>query len=266
MDTNQARLRCDTLPNQPNSTGLPDVRNILGVEVSVLSKSGALAYISQLITDFKHTKILFLNAHGANLAWRDEAYRHCLKKFLVLPDGLGVDLCSLLNYGEKFPDNLNGTDFIPHLLGQLEKGVSVALLGAHPGVAELAAKSLQSQFGKHRFTVISHGYYPPDQEKEILRRLSELKPDILLVAFGNPAQEKWINNNCGPENCRLVFGVGALFDFIAGRIPRAPNYVRRMRLEWLYRLWLEPKRMWVRYIIGIPTFMIRALKQKIMHR
>lgn len=246
-----------------NSTGLETVRNILGVDVSVLSTSAAVNQISKLIIESIHTKILFLNAYGANQAWQDEEFRHTLKQFVTLPDGLGVDLCSFINYGEKFPDNLNGTDFIPHLLGQLKSSCSVALLGAQPGVADLARDTFQTQFPNHQFRVISHGYFAPEMETTILAQLKSLKPDILLVALGNPVQEKWIINNCHSDNCTLVFGVGALFDFTAGRVPRAPSYIRRFRLEWLYRLWKEPRRLWMRYVVGNPAFIMRSIIQKL---
>lgn len=247
---------------QTKSPELPGMRNILGVNVSVLSTAAAVNQISKLILESIHTKILFLNADGANHAWRDANYRRDLNHFVTLPDGLGVDLCSFINYGKTFPDNLNGTDFIPHLLEQLETGYSVALLGGKPGVAEIAAKSFQTKFPKHQFSVISHGYFDSGAEKTILENLAIVKPDILLVAFGNPVQEKWIIENCDSENCTLVFGVGALFDFTAGRVPRAPSYIRRIRMEWLYRLWLEPKRLWARYVLGNPAFILRSIKQK----
>ena len=210
-----------------------------------------------------HTKFSFLNAHTANIAFVDPEYRNSLKKFEVLSDGLGVDICSLINYGKKFPDNLNGTDFIPSLLNHLEGSPSVALLGAAPGIANLAVQHLQTQFPKIKFSVIGHGYYEQSEKQQILTKLCEIKPDILLVAFGNPAQEKWIAENCNAENCTLAFGVGAFFDFAAGRVPRAPRLLRYLRLEWIYRLVLEPKRMWVRYVYGNPLFLVRSLKQKL---
>jgi len=240
----------------------PAHREILGVKVAVLTKNAALARIARLIVTETQTNLTFLNAHGANIAWKDDAFFDCLEKFEVLPDGVGVDLGSLINYGEKFPDNLNGTDFIPAMLEYLDGGVLVGLLGAEPGVAELAAERMRDKFPDHRFEVAGHGFFAKSEEAEIIDRLKEKKPDILLVALGNPKQEKWIVENCTADHCILAFGVGAYFDFVAGKVPRAPRIFRHLRLEWLFRLGLEPRRMWKRYVVGNPAFLIRSYMQK----
>ena len=85
--------------------------------------------------------------------------------------------------------------------------------------------------------------------------------DVVLVAMGNPDQELWLRNNFGATGCRLGFAVGALFDFIVGEAQRAPVWVRTARLEWIYRLAHEPRRLWRRYVLGNPIFMLRILGQ-----
>ena len=240
----------------------PDTRTILGVSVSVYSKQSALKRVAKAIASNHHLKIAFLNAHGANIAWVDNEYVHNLSNFDVLADGLGVDIGSLINYGSKFPDNLNGTDFIPALLEYLTPGTKVALLGAAPGIAEQAAKNLRLEFPKYHFYVVAHGYFSNKKEKQILIDLKALKPDILLVGLGNPNQEKWIAKNCTKDNCTVAFGIGAYLDFAADRVSRAPDIVRRIRIEWVFRLWLEPGRMWKRYMIGNPLFLLRSFMQK----
>ena len=240
----------------------PNARIILGVGVSVYSKQTALERIAKAIASSHHLKIAFLNAHGANIGWVDDGYVQDLLKFDVLADGIGVDMGSLINYGHKFPDNLNGTDFVPALFRHLNPGIKIALLGAAPGVAEAAAKNLQAEFPKHQFSVVAHGFFSDQEEKSVLADLKSSKPDILLVALGNPAQEKWIAKNCAEENCTVAIGVGAYLDFAAGRVPRAPEILRKLRIEWAYRLWLEPARMWKRYMVGNPLFMLRSVQQK----
>jgi exopolysaccharide biosynthesis WecB/TagA/CpsF family protein len=256
------RLKKREIGRREGAQGSSSLRNILGVNVLVFTRNAALSHISRLLATNTHTKFSFLNAHGANTAWVNEAFARDLTKFEVLADGIGVDMGSLINYGKKFPDNLNGTDFIPAMLDYLEGGVSVVLLGAEPGVADMAAERLQERFPDHAFSVASHGFFSRDEEVGILDWLAEKKPDILLAALGNPAQEKWIVENCSAKNCTLVFGVGAYFDFVAQRVPRAPVIFRRMRLEWLFRLGLEPQRMWRRYVVGNPAFLLRSLMQK----
>ena len=212
----------------------------------------------------EHEKFAFLNAHGANIAHSDQKYRQVLNQFTVFSDGIGVDVASKILYGNSFPANLNGTDFIPSLLSKLEAGTHVGLLGAQDGVAESAIVKLQSQFPELRFNFVHDGFFDAVEEQLILDKLTADKPDILLVAFGNPKQEKWIAETISSQHANAVFGVGALFDFIAERVPRAPQLLISLRMEWLYRLMLEPKRMWRRYILGNPLFVLRVLKQKLL--
>ncbi len=237
-------------------------RSILGVPVETLSREQAVQMVLENIKFGKHEKYAFLNAHGANIAHVDPEFHNVLNHFTVLSDGIGLDLASRILYGETFPANLNGTDFIPTLLSQLEDGAHVALLGAQNGVAERAISKLETRYDNLRFSFVHDGYFGAEQEHAILEKLSQNKPDVLLVAFGNPRQEKWIAEHITPEFANTVFGVGALFDFIAERVPRAPQFLISMRLEWLYRLALEPGRMWRRYILGNPAFLMRVLKQK----
>ena len=96
----------------------------------------------------------------------------------------------------------------------------------------------------------------------MLDRLAALDPDITLVAMGTPQQEIWIDSNIRQGHGRMVFGVGALFDFISGAVPRAPMAVRKMRLEWVWRLIQEPSRLWYRYIVGNPVFLYHVFRYK----
>ena len=120
--------------NTPHSDHDPvldtDVRDILGVKVRAISREKALEEINQLVRTKRHQKYAFLNAHGANIAYADVSYRTLLNDFRVLSDGVGVDLGSKILYGEKFPANLNGTDFIPRLFNFLKQPAHIALLGA----------------------------------------------------------------------------------------------------------------------------------------
>lgn len=240
-----------------------EVRDILGVDVRVWSKQRAFADIESTIAAGKHRKYAFLNAHGANIVSEDAEYRKTLKRFEVMADGIGVDIASKGLYGQKFPDNLNGTDFIPGLLEHLRTRVHVALLGAREGVAELAAIKLKACFPQHCFSVVGNGYFTSHGEDVILTHLATDRPDILLVALGNPKQEKWIARCCTQDHAVAVIGVGALLDFIAERVPRAPKIWIDFRVEWLYRLLLEPRRMWRRYVLGNPLFLMRVLRQRL---
>lgn len=245
-------------------TGGAPVRRLLGVDVCVFSGDQAISAVRSAFDGMSCTHFAFLNAHGANLACDTPEYSRALSKFTVLSDGIGVDIGSKILFGETFPENLNGTDFIPRLLGSLKEPRTVGLLGARANIGERACRELAISFPHHTFRFVSDGYFDDEQEQTILDGLAKNPVDLLLVAFGNPKQELWIARNCRAEHAKVAFGVGALFDFLAGHVPRAPDFLIRMRCEWIYRLWLEPRRMWGRYVVGNPLFLARVLRQKLM--
>lgn len=255
-------------PSQRPAAALidPPQRDIAGVAVAALTREEALALVERNFDERGHLRLAYCNANLVNIAARDAGLRERLAGFLVLPDGIGVDIASRLLYGTTFPANLNGTDFTPAILANRRRPLSVMLLGGRPGVAERAAARLAAYYPQHRFAVLSHGYFTPDEEPALLARLERERPDLLLVAFGNPRQEQWIADRIDARHCTLAAGIGALFDFLAGEVARAPEAFRALRIEWVYRLWLEPRRLWRRYVVGNPAFLIRVLRQKLAGR
>ncbi|MCC5778649.1 WecB/TagA/CpsF family glycosyltransferase [Nitratireductor sp. B36] len=237
-------------------------RDILGTSVTVIGRDGAMALLSENIATCQFTPVTFLNAHNANVAIADTRFRGILPRFLVLADGIGVDLASRILFGEPFPDNLNGTDFVPAFFRAQKDKLTVALLGARRENALAAVEKLSEQAPQHDFIFLHDGYFNAEQEEVILDRLKEMRPDVLLVAMGVPRQEFWIADHLGPEHCKVPIAVGALFDFLSGAVPRAPLWMRRLRLEWLFRLGLEPRRLWRRYVVGNPIFLLRVFRQK----
>ncbi|MCB1444607.1 MAG: WecB/TagA/CpsF family glycosyltransferase, partial [Rhizobiaceae bacterium] len=110
------------------------------------------------------------------------------------------------------------------------------------------------------------GYFSDAESPAIADEIVRHKVDILLVAMGTPRQEMWIDRHIRPEHARLVFGVGALFDFMAGEFSRASKRARSLRVEWLHRFRLEPKRLWRRYFVGGPIFTMRILRHAVGER
>jgi exopolysaccharide biosynthesis WecB/TagA/CpsF family protein len=241
----------------------PSRRDIAGVPVAAMTRDEALALIEHAFDGGRHLHLAYCNANLVNIAARDAALRERLAGFLILPDGIGVDIASRLLYGAPFPANLNGTDFTPTILAARKQRLRVMLLGGRPGVAERAAARLRTDYPQHRFSVLSHGFFGPDEEAALLARLAHERPDLLLVAFGNPRQEQWIADHIDARHCAVAAGIGALFDFLAGEVARAPETFRVLRIEWTYRLWLEPRRLWRRYVVGNPAFLLRVLRQKL---
>lgn len=239
------------------------VQDILDVRVSSFTLEEALGVLRRFLAERVFTPVAFLNAHGSNLARRDRRFAAALNRFLVLPDGIGVDLASKLLHGRPFPANLNGTDFVPALLASISSGLRVGLLGARPENAQGAAAALAELAPQHEYRVIADGFFSAESEPALLAGLAEWRPDILLVAMGMPRQETWIADKIGAAHCTMPIAVGALFDFLSAAVPRAPLVVRRLRLEWLFRLAIEPRRLWRRYLLGNPAFIGRVIGAKL---
>ncbi len=179
---------------------------------------------------------------------------------LIVNDGIGMDIAKILVHGKKFKSNLNGTDFTPYFFQQSKKAYRVFLVGGKPEVLNKAAYFLTHHLGQ---TVVgSCDGYAGMSNSNLISQINESHAEIVLVAMGNPKQEQWILNNNHQLNCKLISGVGALFDFWAGDKPRAPKLVQRLRMEWFFRLCLEPKRLLKRYTIDVLLFLIVCIKYK----
>jgi exopolysaccharide biosynthesis WecB/TagA/CpsF family protein len=242
--------------------GVDTLKTILGIAVLSIRWDDAITLLARLIAERRFTKISFLNAHNANIAYTDQFFAEALDDFLVLPDGVGVDVAAKLLYGAPFPDNLNGTDFVPAFLQASARPLTVGLLGATRVNAEAASAKLAALAAQHTFVVLHDGFFSAAEEQAIVDRIAKLRPDVLLVAMGVPRQELWIARHIDERHCTLPIAVGALLDFLSGTMPRAPLWMRRLRLEWLFRLWIEPGRLWRRYVVGNPVFLWRVVRQR----
>lgn len=249
---------------QSGTTLRASQRDILGLPVCDLDWAGAFDFVAGIADmPIGTTTVAFLNANNANLMMRDAEYRKALQRQIVLPDGHGVDIASQIFHGQPFPANLNGTDFVPGLLTYMEKPKRVALIGARQDVLLIAAEKFREHTPWHEFHAIADGYFKESESQAVMDKIRDLAPDILLVAMGTPIQEKWIDQHVTPGHARLVISVGALFDFVAGRVPRAPSRMRRLRLEWLFRFLQEPRRLWHRYVVGNPLFLLHVARYKL---
>ena len=241
--------------------------NIMGVEV-VNETAGEitrqLVQLAEAPFDRCHT-VYFLNAHGANLSFRDPTYAQALDNATwILNDGIGVDIAAWLQ-GRSFKANLNGSDLINEgefLLLCAERRLRVFLLGARQTVLELAVEYYLQAFPGLLIAGTHHGYFDHQTEsasRYIVDRINDSGADILLAGLGNPLQEHWIDAHRTRLYCKLAIGFGASLDQVAGVRPRAPKSWIRMRAEWVYRLLQEPRRLWRRYLFGNNVFLWRAV-------
>lgn len=239
---------------------VPDTFRLFGVRIHNTTIEQAVSHALASCKANNHSNLAFVNADCLNKAWKNQAYRKTLNGFdRVYADGSGIKLACALR-GWTVLDNVNGTDLFPRLcLALAAQGDSVFLLGGRPGVAEACAKAMQARYASLKVAGAMHGYFSEDDNDAVIRRINESGAGVLLVAFGAPIQEFWIARHSDQLAPTIRIGVGGLFDFYSGRISRAPLWMRRIGQEWVWRLMQEPARMWRRYLLGNPLFLLRAL-------
>lgn len=236
---------------------------LFGLPIRNVTLAQAAATLVDSARARQRRRVFFVNAHCINVAARDSAYLGVLQAAdLLYADGSGMRLAARLA-GQPLVDNVNGTDLFPVLCERAAAaGVPVALLGARPGIAERCGANMMRRFPGLRVVWTHHGYLSGQDEAEIIRAVNASGAALLFVAMGVPVQEKWIMRHAPDLFAPVVLGVGALFDFYSGEISRAPAVVRRLGMEWAYRLVLEPRRMFARYVLGNPLFLGRALLRR----
>lgn len=211
------------------------------------------------------------NAQLVTLAERNPEFAEALRSAdLNIADGVSIVLAAQL-LSSPVPERVTGGDLMERLCGEAARhGLSVFFLGGLPHAATTAAMNLQRRYPALR---IAGTYCPPlgfehdSMESAHIRRLiREAAPDLLYVAFGAPKQEIWMHRNCRDLPIGAALSVGAAFDTQAGLRKRAPRWTHWMGIEWLYRLLLEPKRLWRRYLIGNPQFLYLVLRQFLSQR
>ena len=245
------------------STIATSVLHVLGIDITNTTMTEALDWIEMRIGRQQKSQLFFVNPACLNIASTDHAYRHVLQQAdRILADGIGLKIGSrLLNQAVKA--NVNGTDLFPRLCERAaSKGYSLFLLGGQPGVAEKAATAMQERYPGLQIAGTQDGFFTTEQESDVIDRINRSGANILLVGFGAPKQELWLARLQQDLSPYVCMGVGGLFDYYSGRIPRAPAWLREMGLEWLWRLCQEPLRMWKRYLVGNPLFIYRVLRQK----
>lgn len=216
--------------------------------------------------DERHT-VHFVNAHCVNIAARDGDYYDALRASTTLyADGVGMRLSAKL-IPESFRDNVNGTDLFPCLCQLAARyNVGIGLLGAAPGVAELAAENMKRLYPGLFIPFVRDGFFAEEDVDGILESINRAGIGVLLVALGVPKQELFIQRFRQQLEVPVAMGVGALFDFYSGRVRRAPVWIRRIGMEWFFRLAMEPRRLAHRYLYGNAMFLGLALARRIHGR
>ncbi|GAC1333579.1 MAG: WecB/TagA/CpsF family glycosyltransferase [Candidatus Dormibacteria bacterium] len=240
---------------------------ILDVEVDAVTQAEAVAMIGEAIDARRGHggapfQVATVNPEFVMLARRDREFRGILRDAsLRVPDAVGMMIAARI-LGQRLPERVPGVELVEAVArAAAERGDRLFLLGAAPGVAEAAAGRLMS--GAPGLAVV--GTFAGDASEagdaETLAQIRAADPDIVLVAYGAPAQERWSRRNLAVSGATVAMGVGGTFDYLAGRTRRAPPLMRRLGLEWLFRLVTQPWR--ARRMLALPRFLWHVLAQRV---
>ncbi|MEX1020646.1 MAG: WecB/TagA/CpsF family glycosyltransferase [Litorilinea sp.] len=241
----------------------PNEIGILGVTVHPITKDDLHAYMDATIARHDRALVLNVNVHAMNLAHTDRDLKNFFNRAeIVFCDGIGVMLAARL-LGEKVPERITYADWMWELAAYAEpRQLSFFFLGAKPGVAEQAAQRLQTRFPRLKIVGVQHGYFDRARDsaenKAVIQRINELRPNILVVGFGMPIQEQWLAENWDALDANIALTGGAVFDYLSGSLRRGPKWMTDNGLEWAARLLIEPQRLWKRYVVGNPLFLWRV--------
>jgi N-acetylglucosaminyldiphosphoundecaprenol N-acetyl-beta-D-mannosaminyltransferase len=245
-----------------------DSVTLLGVRIDKFSASQLIDFILRMAQADQKVRAAYVNIHAINLAqelsWMRDFFNHSAA---VYCDGFGVKWGAGL-LGLTIPERLSPPDWIHALAAQCSRRqYSFYFLGSKPGTAERVGAILKQQSPGLVMAGFQHGFFdktPESREnKAVLQSISKAKPDVLLVGMGMPTQERWILENWDHIEAKVILPVGALFDYLAGEFSRAPGWMTDHGLEWVGRLFIEPRRLWRRYLLGNPRFLWLLAKEKL---
>jgi len=242
-----------------------DKINILGIDLHRVDYEEACKRVSDYLKLNTCRIIVTPNAEIIMAARTDKEIKTLINSSdICLPDGIGVVLASKI-LGKPLSERTTGFDFMMKMLVLAnQEGLSFFLLGGKPGIAELAGNKIISMFPNVRIAGTYHGYFNKDEEHEVVNRINENRPDILLVAMGYPKQEMFMLNNKEKLKVRVAMGVGGSLDVLSGTVRRAPVFMQKAGLEWLYRLVTQPSRF--KRMSVLPIFLIKVVMERLFFK
>ncbi len=221
----------------------------------------ALDILTGFVKDGRPHMVVTADASGLVQAQSDSEHLRIIQEAdLVTPDSVGV-MWAAKRAGRPLPERVSGVDLVDRVCRMsADKGYRVFLLGASPGVAELAAEKLRLRHPGCNIVGARHGYFPSDSDDLVAEEVAKEKPDFLFVAMGIPRQEKFIKATMPIIRAPVAIGVGGSFDVFSGRTKRAPVLVQKLKLEWVWRLMLNPKK--IAKVKSLPRFVVMVMRDK----
>jgi N-acetylglucosaminyldiphosphoundecaprenol N-acetyl-beta-D-mannosaminyltransferase len=261
IDAARALLNGETIeqPPQPERGESTERIRVLSLPVDAITYERWLELIGKWVRDGGRCRqVCTTNPEFMMIARHDPNFRNILNRAdLCVPDGVGL-LWAARYLGNPLPERVTGSDGLPVIAERAAReSWRLYFLGAAPGVAEKAADVLRERYPGLQIAGVYAGSPTPEEEDAIVQRINESGADLLFVAYGAPEQDKWIARNLPRLRVTMAMGVGGAFDFIAGVLPRAPLWMRRFGLEWLYRLYLQPWR--IGRMSRLPRFVLLVL-------
>jgi N-acetylglucosaminyldiphosphoundecaprenol N-acetyl-beta-D-mannosaminyltransferase len=234
---------------------------ILGVRVDAVTLQTSLVRIIAMMNEPRLHHVVTINPEFIMEANQNPAFAAVLERAdLAVPDGTGLLVAARLR-GAVLGSRVPGVELVQQLAAlSARHGWRVFLLGAAPGVAEAAAAALVRANPALQIGGCYSGSPREDEADALVGAVAAARSDVLLVAFGSPQQDLWIARHAAGTGARLAIGVGGTFDYLAGRVPRAPRWMRAIGLEWLYRLIQQPQR-WRRIVRAVPQFLFAVLRE-----
>jgi N-acetylglucosaminyldiphosphoundecaprenol N-acetyl-beta-D-mannosaminyltransferase len=262
---NSCRTTTSELPHQQVPSRFPDALkrryvNVLGVRVAAISMLDATEAIDRWIANRENQYVCVTGVHGIMESWRDPSLKEIHNRAgLVTPDGMPlVWLCRAL--GVSKVERVYGPDLMLAVCeNSVRNGYRNFFFGGASGIPEKLTTKLCDRFPG---LIVAGTYSPPfrdvtsKEDAEIVEFIRETRPDIVWVGVSTPKQERWMAEHVHRFTGSLLIGVGAAFDIHSGVKPQAPAWMRRTGLEWLFRLSIEPRRLWKRYLINNPLFLL----------
>ncbi len=238
--------------------------HICGIPVDALTMDETVRLIDKSIGQDKRIHHVVINAAKVVNAQKDIELRESIVNCdIINADGMGIVWASrFLNKG--LPERVAGIDLMENLV-QLaaERKYKIFFLGAKEETVRAVADTYTKKYGQNIVAGYGNGYFKEDEEPEIAVQIAESKAKILFVAITSPKKEIFLNRNKDKIQVPFIMGVGGSFDVVSGLVKRAPIWMQKAGLEWLYRTLQEPRRMWKRYLIGNSKFIYLVLKEKL---
>lgn len=257
-----APARPGSVPTEPVPVRIIPTIDLLGMQISRVTRAETLEILQEFIDGGEPHLIITADASAHVIAAGDPDYLRIVNRAaLVTPDSAGV-LWAARTLGTPLAERVSGVDLAEQLCAEsARRGYGVYFYGAAPGVAEAAAETMRARYPGANIVGTTDGFQnSPEQQEALLRDIREKRPAVLLVAMGIPKQEKWIAQHLEALRVPVCMGVGGTFDVFSGRAKRAPLWMQRRGLEWLYRLIQNPAK--YTKVATLPVFVLKVLTRR----